>query len=410
MYDSGNPANQPSEIIVAGGGGASSAALYPGGLATGYSKPAWQSGTGVPADKVRDLPDLSLFAANGYNYSFYPICANPGDCSANLNSNGAVVITGVGGTSASSPAMAAIQSLINQSTGAWAGQADFIYYPLAVKQPTAFHDVTVGGNRVLCYPGTTNCVAGSSASNSSGYYVENGYSAGAGYDLATGLGSVDVANLIKYWNTVTFVPTTTTLSVSPVSLVHGETATITGTVAPTSGSGTPSGAVSLTGNDGITHYAAIDDIALAAGSLYALGGQPSRRNLPAHRRLRGRRNLRRQQIRACHRHRHPGKQYAGRHRLGMEPLRPQPLPALLRHHRALRSANLPGCAAGERQRHHRHRAHPGHRNRHLHRQAGNGDHHLDAAAQRRRRGGVVNRGLRARQPHGQRVLLRRPKL
>ena len=268
MYDSGNPANQPSEIMVAGGGGASSAALYPGGLAAGYSKPAWQSVTGVPADKVRDLPDLSLFAANGYNYSFYPICASPGDCS-NLSSNGAVVITGVGGTSAGSPAMAAIQSLINQSTGAWAGQADFIYYPLAVKQPTAFHDVTVGGNRVLCYPGTTNCVAGSSASNSNGYYVENGYSAGAGYDLATGLGSVDVANLIKYWNTVTFIPTTTTLSVSPVSLVHGATATVTGTVAPTSGSGTPTGAVSLTGNDGITHYAAIDDIALASGSLYA---------------------------------------------------------------------------------------------------------------------------------------------
>jgi len=74
---------------------------------------------------VRDLPDLSLFAANGYNYSFYPICAIPATgSSANLTTSGAVVITGVGGTSASSPAMAAIQSLINQSTGAWAGQAD----------------------------------------------------------------------------------------------------------------------------------------------------------------------------------------------------------------------------------------------------------------------------------------------
>ncbi len=268
MYDSGNPANLPSEMIVAGGGGASSAALYPSGIAAGYPKPAWQTGTGVPADQVRDLPDLSLFAANGYNYSFYPICASPGDCS-NLTNSGAVVITGVGGTSASSPAMAAIQALINQSTGAWAGQANFIYYPLAAKQPTAFHDVTVGGNRVLCYPSTANCVAGTSATNSSGYYVENGYSAGTGYDLATGLGSVDVANLIKYWNTVTFTPTTTTLSVSPASLVHGKTATVSGTVARTSGSGTPTGSVSLTGNDGITHYAAIDDLALAAGSFYA---------------------------------------------------------------------------------------------------------------------------------------------
>jgi len=270
LYDSGNPAIQPSEMIVAGGGGASSAALYPSGYAVGYPKPAWQTGTGVPADQVRDLPDISLFAANGYNYSFYPICANPGDCS-NLTTSGAVVITGVGGTSVSSSAMAAIQTLINQSTGAWAGQADFIYYPLATKPATAaaFHDVTVGGNRVLCNPSTPNCVAGTAASNSSGYYVENGYSAGIGYDLATGLGSVDVANLINFWNTVTFAPTTTTLSVSPASLVHGKTATVSGTVARTSGSGTPTGSVSLTGNDGITHGAAIDDLALAGGSFYA---------------------------------------------------------------------------------------------------------------------------------------------
>jgi len=268
LYDSGNPAIQPSEMIVAGGGGASSAALYPSGYAVGYPKPAWQTGTGVPADQVRDLPDISIFAANGYNYSFYPICANPGDC-ANLTTSGAVIITGVGGTSVSSSAMAAIQTLVNQHTGAWAGQADFIYYPLAVKQPSAFHDVTVGGNRVLCYPSTPNCVAGTAATNSSGYYVENGYSAGIGYDLATGLGSVDVANLINSWSAVTFAPTTTTLNVTPATLVHGKTATVSGTVARTAGSGTPTGSVSLTGNDGIAHYAAIDDLALAGGSFYA---------------------------------------------------------------------------------------------------------------------------------------------
>ncbi len=129
--------------------------------------------------------------------------------------------------------------------------------------------MTVGGNRVLCYSGTANCVAGTSATNSSGYYVENGYSAGTGYDLATGLGSVDVANLITYWSTVTFSATTTTLSVSPTSLVHGKTTTVSGTVARSSGSGTPTGSVSLTGNDGIPHYASIDDLALTMGSFYA---------------------------------------------------------------------------------------------------------------------------------------------
>jgi subtilase family serine protease len=271
LVDSGNPANLGSQNIIAGSGGASSAALYPNGSGLGYPKPAWQTGTGVPADGVRDLPDVSLFAANGYNYSFYPICALPGDCSsANLNSNGTEVVTGVGGTSISSPSMAAIQALVNQSTGSWQGQADFIYYPLAARQPTVFHDVTVGGNRVLCYATSVNCATGSSATNSSGFNVVSGYSAGTGYDLATGLGSIDVANLIKYWSTVTLTPTSATLSISPSSFVHGKTTTISGTVAPTSGSGTPTGAVSLTGNDGVTHYASIDSPALTAGSFYAL--------------------------------------------------------------------------------------------------------------------------------------------
>ena len=269
LEDGGNPANQPSQSIVAGGGGASRAALYPSGSAAqGYPKPSWQTGTGVPADKARDLPDLSLFAANGYNLSFYPICANPGDC-ATLNGSGAVVITGVGGASASSPAMAAIQALVNQSAGSWAGQANFVYYPLAAKQPSVFRDVATGGNQVLCYPSTANCVQGKSGALTAGFSVESGYAAGPGYDLATGLGSVDVANLIKYWKSVTFTPTATTLSVSPSSLVHGKTAIVTGTVAAAKGAGTPTGSVSLTGNDGLTHYAGIDDFALAAGSLYA---------------------------------------------------------------------------------------------------------------------------------------------
>jgi len=267
LEDGGVPASLASQTIVAGGGGASSAALYPTGTGQGYAKPAWQTGTGVPTDKVRDLPDVSLFAANGYNDSFYPICASPGDCSStNLNSSGAVVITGVGGTSASSPAMAGIQALVNQSVGSRAGQADFLYYPLATKQPTVFHDVTMGGNQVLCYASTANCAAGTSGTLASGFNVESGYSASTGYDLATGLGSVDVANLIKYWSTVTLTATTTTLTVNPTSLVHGKTAIVSGAV--TAAKGTPTGSVSLTGSDGITHYAGFDTLSLASGSMY----------------------------------------------------------------------------------------------------------------------------------------------
>ncbi len=272
LADGGKPANLSSQTIMAGGGGASRAALYPAGSAPqGYPKPAWQLGPGVPADKVRDLPDVSLFAATGDNSSFYPICAQPGDCSsANLNASGAVIITAVGGTSASSPAMAAIQALVNQSTGSWAGQANFIYYSLAARQPGVFRDVTVGSNQVLCYPGTANCVSGRAGTIAAGYQVESGYASAAGYDLATGLGSVDVANLVKYWSSISLRPTTATLSVSPASIVHGKTATIRGTIAPAAGSGTPSGSVSLIGLDGITHYAGLDALPLTGGSFYAL--------------------------------------------------------------------------------------------------------------------------------------------
>ena len=37
------------------------------------------------------------------------------------------------------------------------------------------------------------------------------YQATSGYDQTTGLGSVNVANLVNQWNSVTFSPTTTTL-------------------------------------------------------------------------------------------------------------------------------------------------------------------------------------------------------
>jgi hypothetical protein len=269
LLDGGKPSSLASQTILAGGGGISLVAYYPKGtVGQGYPKPAWQTGAGVPADNVRDLPDLSLFAGDGSNSSFYPICAQPGDCSStNLNTSGAVIVTGVGGTSASSPAMAGIQALVNQSAGAWAGQANFIYYPLASRQPGVFRDVTSGGNQVLCYTGTVNCVQGQTNSTSHGYLVESGYSAGTGYDLATGLGSVDVANLIKYWKSVTRTATTTTLSVNPASFIHGKITTLTSSVSASSG-GTPTGTVSLTGNDGMTHYTGLGAYSLAGGTVY----------------------------------------------------------------------------------------------------------------------------------------------
>jgi trimeric autotransporter adhesin len=68
-----------------------------------------------------------------------------------------------------------------------------------------------------------------------------GFTAGTGSDLASGLGSINVNNLVNNWSSVAFTSTTTTLTLSSNSLTQGQSLTVSGTV--TSGSGTPAGDV-----------------------------------------------------------------------------------------------------------------------------------------------------------------------
>jgi subtilase family serine protease len=176
-----------STNIEAGSGGSSS--LY-------TTKPAWQTGFG---DTVRDIPDVSLFASNGWNASFYPICAVDGDCQP-VSSGDTVQISGVGGTSASSPSFAGIMALVNQKYGPQ-GQADFVLYPLNKQFPAAFHDVANGTNSVPCEIVpivSTNCIKVTSPitiTDSNGDNITEGqigtgttaeYNAVAGYDEAWG--------------------------------------------------------------------------------------------------------------------------------------------------------------------------------------------------------------------------------
>ena len=211
-----------------GSGGASSCATFDsaGNCLAGYAKPAFQSAL-TPADSVRDIPDVSLFAANGLNYSSYLICANPGDCNSDGQSATPETVYGVGGTSASSPAFAGIMALVNQKYGPQ-GQADYVLYPLAKQFPAAFHDVTAGSNNEPCDPTqtvVTACVLGTD-----GNYSAGAYSAAAGYDEASGLGSIDANVLVTDWNKVSFTASGTTLALSPASITHGATETLTATV------------------------------------------------------------------------------------------------------------------------------------------------------------------------------------
>lgn len=261
-------ASPPS--IVAGSGGASSCVT---GVAAsngtyssctaGYPKPSWQSGPGVPKDGVRDLPDVSLFAAVGENYSFYPICVASGEC---VPADGGVTITGVGGTSASSPAMAGIMALINQRYGAQ-GQADFTLYPLATQHSSVFHDVAVGSNIVPCMPNTPNCSISSASDNTNGFYTLGVYRATAGYDRASGLGSVDANELVSNWNSLTFTPTTTTLSLSQTAFTHGTPITVN--VGVTGKGGTPSGEVALVTTASPAANTGLSELPLQNGSASA---------------------------------------------------------------------------------------------------------------------------------------------
>jgi hypothetical protein len=228
--------------FYAGGGGASSCiTTNSSGCAGSYAKPAWQTGPGVPAGGARDIPDVSLFASNGANLSADAICAGGGECTPDSSGNFSVDL--VGGTSASTPAMAGIMALVVQKYGRQ-GQADTTLYPLAQQKPSAFHDITLGNNQDLCADLDAECV---SIMDSSGQtvYESTVYAAAPGFDMASGLGSVDAANLVNNWNTVTFQSTSTTLQIAPAKITHGASVNITAGVAPASGTGTPTGAVAI---------------------------------------------------------------------------------------------------------------------------------------------------------------------
>jgi len=170
-----------------------------GGASTIFSKPSWQSGAGVPNDGKRDVPDIVLNASNFHDP--YLMCSqdetnakDPGatSCASGFRDS-KNNLTGVGGTSAGAPTFAGILALINQATSSnGLGNVNPMLYSLAASSPTAFHDITLGNNNVPCTTGSTNCPNGGTI----------GFSAGAGYDQVTGLGSLDVAKLITAWTAV----------------------------------------------------------------------------------------------------------------------------------------------------------------------------------------------------------------
>jgi Pro-kumamolisin, activation domain/Bacterial Ig-like domain (group 3) len=251
-------ANQSAVVTVGASGGAS----------TVNAKPPYQSfvsaANGMPADGARDLPDVSLFASDGkdgFHKSFYAMCeadaVTAPSCTGTTFS-----FLGAGGTSGSTPNFAGIMALVNQKTGQRQGNANFPLYRLAQMQYTAatacdsvasplpaaactFNDVTTGTIAMPCTTGSVNC---NTTVGTDTIGVLSGYDTGAGYDLATGLGSVNAANLVNNWSIAvnSFTSTTTTLTLTPQTGINaGQDVTVNATVTPGSGSATPTGILQL---------------------------------------------------------------------------------------------------------------------------------------------------------------------
>lgn len=199
-----------------------------GGASILFSKPAWQTGPGVPADNFRDVPDISFSAAG--NHDPYMV----------VNPNGQ---RATGGTSAGAPSFAGVVALLNQylvSQGAQRqpglGNINPELYRLAAAATNVFHDITQGNNLVPCTAGSPGCINGSL-----------GFAAGPGYDLATGLGSLDVFNLVTQWKAAAAVGTSVSLVASPSSIAFGGSVQLTATVTPAAaGSSFPTGVISFT--------------------------------------------------------------------------------------------------------------------------------------------------------------------
>src|SRR3984957_6519035 len=196
-----------------------------------YAKPYWQANVpGVPDDGLRDLPDVSLFASNAFWSHAVLFCmsdAAQGGAPCDYTTPEDAFANSAGGTSFTAPQFASIQALINQKAGAPQGNPNPIFYSLArseygsadnpdsattsacnasqgtaVSSSCVFHDVTKGNITEPCY-GTNSCydpvgnVYG--VLSTSGTSLDEAYPATAGWDFATGLGSVNVTNLVNQW-------------------------------------------------------------------------------------------------------------------------------------------------------------------------------------------------------------------
>jgi subtilase family serine protease len=269
---------QESYAIVQSGGGVSNCALQNDPTdslcVSGFTLPTWQAGLTFPTAPPtvgRYSPDVSLLASP--NFPGYIYCTpieelvtgttDEGDttssCASGILSAVNGVVSGqtyevdpsiVGGTSASAPIFAGMVTMLNQylngANSPGLGPINVTLYQLAATSPTAFHQVTTGDNMVYCSGATPSpsyeinaaylCPGTTGSQQIFGWQASNADPT-TGYNLVTGLGSVDATALFTAWNASTTPPPTVTLTVSASTLQvnPGQPGTATISVTPSGG-------------------------------------------------------------------------------------------------------------------------------------------------------------------------------
>jgi subtilase family serine protease len=272
-----------------------------GGFSTHYTVPSYQSAITGYSGTMRAQPDISGYASNGgvdgfWNHALIFCDSYLGSYPCTSTSNFGLA----GGTSFVAPSLAGVTGLLVTSTGSRQGLLNPALYALAKAQFTAsatktacysngqatntgvtpslaslpnsstciFNDVTTGNNDVPCAAGSTNCYVNSGASYGmlslgGAGSLKAAYPSTIGYDEATGIGTLNVYNLITKWNTV--FPSTTALAANPTTIAATQSTTLTATVT----TGVPAGSTYTPPVNGMVNFVAG---ATALGSCTVSGG------------------------------------------------------------------------------------------------------------------------------------------
>lgn len=296
--------------ISSSGGGASNCATQNSTFTqcvSGFQQPAWQTVTISGQASARFSPDVSFVASP--NFPGYIFCTElselgdtgtgsacaPGGSAGITNALGLSTPSIIGGTSVAAPVFAGMVTLLNQylagPSSPGLGNVNPTLYSLAATPANgAFHAVTTGDNLVSCQPNTpsTQPVALQCPSTGVLGFSASNYDATNGYNLVTGLGSVDANKLAAAWaatrasSSAALVPSTTqTYQSASVKLTATVTpSTATGNVVFNNGS-TRLGIVALSGGTAVLTTSALPVATNSITATYGGSGTVANSTSPA---------------------------------------------------------------------------------------------------------------------------------